>query len=62
MKKKIIILIISSPYMVFGLGCHKTEEQAVAKEPKIINFYYPDGLPALTAAKLAKEIQIWVKI
>lgn len=55
MKKRLLYLLSLVLIWSFGLGCHKTEEQAVAKEPKIINFYYPDGLPALTVAKLAKE-------
>jgi len=35
------------------VACSKTE--APQQEPRIIRFYYQDGTPALTAAKLAKE-------
>lgn len=55
MKKRLFFLLSLVFILSLVVGCGKVEEQAEVKEPKTIKFYYPDGLPALTAAKLAKE-------
>ena len=39
----------------FGVGCDDAGEEVLTEKPRTINFYYPDGLPALSAAKLSKE-------
>lgn len=49
MKRKLLFFLTLVLVLSLFVGC--TE----AKESRTIKFYYPDGLPALTAAKLAKE-------
>lgn len=49
MKKKFLVFLILALLLSLLISC--TEK----KDPKIIKFYYPDGLPALTLAKLLKE-------
>ena len=52
--RKVYLLFISIAIVLsIAIGCEKTEP--IQKELKIVNFYYQDGTPALTVAKLAKE-------
>ena len=52
--RKVYLLFISIAIVLsIAIGCEKTEP--IQKGPKIVNFYYQDGTPALTVAKLAKE-------
>ncbi len=56
MKRRLLLFLLSLVFILsLAFGCGKVEEQAEVKEPQTIKFYYPDGLPALTVAKLAKE-------
>lgn len=49
MKRKLLFFLTLVLVLSLFVGCTEVEE------PRTIKFYYPDGLPALTAAKLAKE-------
>lgn len=50
MKRKLLFFLLSL-CLVFPLLISCTQ----IEETRVIKFYYPDGLPALTAAKLAKD-------
>ncbi len=52
MKKRFLLLFLSLMLMIsLAFGCGKD----TVKEHKTIKFCYPDGIPALTVAKLIKE-------
>lgn len=53
MKRRFILYIAVAIILIGAIGCQK--EEIVEVEPKNLNFYYPDGTPALTVAKLTKE-------
>lgn len=53
MKKKHLLYILLAIISIIAIGCQKEEITEI--EPKNFKFYYPDGTPALTVAKLAKE-------
>lgn len=70
MKRRLLLLLISIAMIsTILIGCQKKEvlqeevngqeeskeEDLVEKEPKNLKFYYQDGTPALTLAKIAKE-------
>ena len=52
MKRKLLLYISMAIISIMAVGCQKTN---VKLEPETFKFYYQDGTPALTAAKLAKE-------
>lgn len=52
MKRKIMLYISIAIISILAIGCQKEIMQTEAKN---IKFYYQDGMPALTVAKLAKE-------
>ena len=52
MRKKILIYISLAIISIMAIGCQQGGQQV---EPQNLKFYYSDGTPALTAAKLAKE-------
>lgn len=56
MKRKILLFISIAIISIMAIGCQK-ETPAPSKpiEPKTVKFYYQDGMPALTVAKLVKE-------
>lgn len=53
MKRKFLLYTLIAVTLIIAIGCQK--EDTRKKESKDVNFYYPDGTPALTVAKLAKE-------
>lgn len=65
MKKKILLYISIAIISIMAMGCQKETppaeespvdlESSAEVEAKTVKFYYQDGTPALTAAKLAKE-------
>ncbi|NLJ77744.1 MAG: ABC transporter substrate-binding protein [Tissierellia bacterium] len=56
MKKRLLLSLLSILLiLVIVIGCQNDDEEAIGEEARTINFYYPDGLPALTAAKLSEE-------
>lgn len=65
-QKKYWLALILVIVLSLVVACGKVEEeslekseevdgQAEVKEPTTVKFYYPDGIPALTVAKLVKE-------
>lgn len=65
MKRKILLYISIAIISIMAMGCQKETSEPIEPsekmesdapvEPKIVKFYYPDGTPALTVAKLANE-------
>lgn len=58
MKKKFLIYISIAIISIIAIGCQRKDiEQTDIEqiEPKNLKFYYQDGTPALTVAKIAKE-------
>lgn len=53
MKRRNLLYLLIAIIGIIAIGCQK--EEFVKTEPKNIKFYYPDGTPALTVSKLAKE-------
>lgn len=53
MKRKFLLYTLIAVTLIIAIGCQK--EDTRKKESKNITFCYPDGTPALTVAKLAKE-------
>ena len=53
MKKFLLVFISLIIILSLIVGCSKKE--LLQKDPQVIKFYYQDGTPALTVAKLAKE-------
>lgn len=54
MKRKLLLYISIAMIAILAIGCQKN---TLEEEPKDVKFYYQDGIPALTVAKLAKEDQ-----
>lgn len=52
MKRKILLYITVAMIAILAIGCQK---DSVKIESKDVKFYYQDGTPALTVAKLTKE-------
>lgn len=57
MKRKILLYVSIAIIIIAAMGCQADsgEPESVETETKNIKFYYQDGTPALTVAKLAKE-------
>lgn len=53
MKKALLLFVSLVVVLSISVGCSKTNLSQ--KDPQVIKFYYQDGTPALTVAKLAKE-------
>lgn len=52
MKRRILLYMSIAIISIISIGCQK---ESLPSEAKNIKFYYQDGTPALTVAKLAKE-------
>ena len=52
MKRRILLYMSIAIISIIAIGCQK---ESLPSEAKNIKFYYQDGTPALTVAKLAKE-------
>lgn len=52
MKRKVLLYISIAIILIIAIGCEKESAQI---EQKNVKFYFQDGTPALTVAKLAKE-------
>lgn len=55
MRRKNLLYISIVAIAILAIGCQSDGTQTTQTEPKNVKFYYPDGIPALTVAKLAKE-------
>lgn len=53
MKRKFVLYILIAIISMTAIGCKR--EEIIATDPINLKFYYQDGTPALTVAKLAKE-------
>lgn len=53
MKRKFLLYILIAIISIIAIGCEK--QSLTPTKPKSVKFYYQDGLPALTVAKLVKE-------